>query len=968
MPSLKDKVKSTFCTLGKNFNVVHINAQSVPCHYSDLLSCFEENKNVHAILISESLLKPSLPSSLFTLPGYRLIRNDRGYKRDATSSSSRLVGGGGVAVYLRSDLPCRVVEQSLSVANSSEHLFVEVTLHHTKVLLGVFYSPNMHINYFNSLEATLSNLRPQYKHIVLMGDFNTCLLKSDHRSKRLISLTDSLDLNILPMAATHFPHNGPPSLLDLIITTSTELVATHGQMNAAAFSAHDLIYASFKIRPPKRRHKTILIRNYGKIDREAFMSDLAEADWESISEGNDVDSKVAAFQTLILSLYDKHAPLREVRVRHYPAPWLTPEIKSLMTRRDAARVRMRHSPCEESINTYHELRKICNKMCRNSKRQHIHTSIEDCPSHKLWKFLKTIGVGKAREDTFQSLDLDALNNFFGTSPVCVAADVKMRTLKELADAPLSAPLPLDLGHVTENEVVKILKSIKTKAVGEDGLSLDMIIPFCDTLAPAITHILNCSISTGTFPTAWKYAHVIPLPKKSNANAFSEFRPISILPLLSKVLEHYVHRRLTKHLNHYLLFNKFQSGFRAGHSTTSALVQVTDDIRFNMEEGKITVLVLLDFSSAFNTVDSDILLAVLHKLNLAPETAAWFHSYLSDRYQRVKVNDRLSDWCRIGAGVPQGGVLSPLLFSVFIDEITSCLASSYHLYADDLQVYTAESPDSLTQAVDRINRDLATIDSWAKRHGLLLNAAKSQAIIIGSHQRIARLHLADVPEVTLNNNPIPYSSRVKNLGILMEQTLAWTDQVSEFSRRLYASLHSLKRLQNFLPIYTKIMLAQALLLPLLDYGDVAFLDLSQELLNRMERLQNQCIRFVFGLRKFDHVSEFRERLGWLPIRQRRDLHILSLLYNVLNNPNAPIYLRERFELCTVEAGSRLRSYGDLSLRISVCSSKMYAESFTVRAARLWNQIPSDVRKSKNVLGFKTNIKKVWGFGSDNSDNL
>ncbi|KAJ2951962.1 hypothetical protein O0L34_g4221 [Tuta absoluta] len=416
----------------------------------------------------------------------------------------------------------------------------------------------------------------------------------------------------------------------------------------------------------------------------------------------------------------------------------------------------------------------------------------------------------------------------------------------------------------------------------------------------------------------------------------------------------------------MLYNRFQSGFRAGHSTVSALVHITDDIRHNIQEGKITVLVLLDFSSAFNTVDSDILLAVLRRLNLETKTLAWFRSYLTDRYQLVKANDKRSGWCRIEAGVPQGGVLSPLLFSIFIDGITSALLSSFHLYADDLQIYTAEPPDRLNDAINRINHDLLSISCWAKRHGLLLNAAKSQAIIIGGHQRICKLRLNPIPEVFLNGSPIPFSTKVKNLGIFINQTLTWTEQLTEVSRRVYASLHSLLRLQNFLPLQTKIMLAQALLLPLLDYGDVAYLDLTEEHLSKMERLQNQCIRFVFGLRKFDHITEYRERLKWLPIRRRRDLHTLSLLFNVLTNPAAPQYLRERFAFNV--AAPRLRSYGDLSLQMTVCSSTTFKKSFTVHAARLWNGLPAEVRNSINVKMFKSNIRKVWGYDLGDIDNL
>lgn len=256
----------------------------------------------------------------------------------------------------------------------------------------------------------------------------------------------------------------------------------------------------------------------------------------------------------------------------------------------------------------------------------------------------------------------------------------------------------------------------------------------------------------------------------------------------------------------------------------------------------------------------------------------------------------------------------------------------------------------------MNADLEIISEWATNHGLLINAAKTQLIAIGSHHFVSKFKRANVPAVVFNGTPIPYSRKVKDLGLILDQTLSWSDHVDEVSRKLYASLHSLRRLQYFLPVNTKVMLAQSLLLPLLDYGDVAYLDLSEELLSKLERLQNQCIRFIFGLRKYDHISEYRKKLNWLPIRFRRESHILSFLYNVLMNPSSPSYLRERFRFRDI-MGERLRAGTNLSLVIPVHCTKTYSDSFTVHGARLWNRLPTDVRKAPSVASFKNKLRKL-----------
>lgn len=323
--------------------------------------------------------------------------------------------------------------------------------------------------------------------------------------------------------------------------------------------------------------------------------------------------------------------------------------------------------------------------CRDARRRYIHKSIDECPPFKLWKFLRSLGVGKVPQCSSGILDLDSINRHFSTSPVTLDPSVKHATLSSLANNLRSdCDSTFTLDNISPQEVVTILKNIKTKAVGEDHLSLDMLMLVADIIAPILSEIINFSFSSGTFPAMWKLAHVIPLPKTSNPTSFSQYRPISILPVLSKIIEHFVNRRLLSHLHKHNLLNRFQSGFRPGHSTVTALVKVTDDIRFNIENKKLTVLVLLDFSSAFNTVDFDILLLILRTLNVSLAALSWFRNYLFGRRQRVKVDDKVSEWCDLSTGVPQGGILSPLLFSIFINDITESLNCNFHLYADDLR--------------------------------------------------------------------------------------------------------------------------------------------------------------------------------------------------------------------------------------------------------------------------------------------
>ncbi|KAJ2946731.1 hypothetical protein O0L34_g12790 [Tuta absoluta] len=488
----------------------------------------------------------------------------------------------------------------------------------------------------------------------------------------------------------------------------------------------------------------------------------------------------------------------------------------------------------------------------------------------------------------------------------------------------------------------------------------MILLSLGVVLPILSHIFNFSLSTGTFPNCWRRAAVIPIPKVSNPSTMSHYRPISILPFLSKVLERLVHHQLNSFMNSHKLLSPFQSGFRPGHGTVTALTKVSDDVRLGMSNQQLTVLALLDFSNAFNMVDFDILLAMLRALHISDGVVNWFHGYLVGRQQCIRVDSKVSDLTNITAGVPQGGVLSPLLFSIFINFLTPLLSCSFHLYADDLQIYTQAPPDEFDSAIALLNNDLATVLQWSQKHGLSVNPNKSQVIVIGGSKQVHRVNYDVAPFLTFNGVALPYSKVVKNLGVFFDTTLSWTYHVSQVSRRIFASLGSLKRWKNLLPVRTKVELAQSLLVPILDYADVCYLDLNEDLLDKLQRLQNICIRFIYGLRKFDHVSEYRNRLKWLPIRLRRNEHILLLLFKVLNDPCSPPYLKECFHFLGDDHGRNVRSKNDNILRVprGLSQSGYSRESFVSKASHLWNELPSEIRHSKSPAIFKSKLHNYF----------
>ena len=330
---------------------------------------------------------------------------------------------------------------------------------------------------------------------------------------------------------------------------------------------------------------------------------------------------------------------------------------------------------------------------------------------------------------------------------------------------------------------------------------------------------------------------------------------------------------------------------------------------------------------------------------------WFSSYLHGRQQAVRVGRCFSNWCDVATGVPQGGILPPLLFSVFINLLTRDLGCSYHLYADDLQIYAQAKVDEISCAITQLNNDLRTVCDWASRFGVTVNPLKCQAIIIGSLRQLSRLDCDAVTPILFNNTIIPYSPHVKNLGLVIDRTFSWKPHVTEVSHKIIATLRSLCRFKNFLPTSTKIILVQCLILPILDYADVCYPDLNQDLQNKLDRLLNSSIRFIFNLRKYDHISNYRSLLRWLPVRQRRHARLLSTLFSLLFDPVCPEYLRSKFQFLCSSHDLSLRSSNNLLLCVPSHRTGFLANSFTLESVRCWNALPLNIRQAPNKYSFK-----------------
>lgn len=398
---------------------------------------------------------------------------------------------------------------------------------------------------------------------------------------------------------------------------------------------------------------------------------------------------------------------------------------------------------------------------------------------------------------------------------------------------------------------------------------------------------------------------------------------------------------------------FQSGYRKSHSTQTALLKLTDDIREGMDQQHVTLLLLFDFSKAFDSVCHATLLHKLRDANFAVSAIKWIASYLTGREQAVLDNDGVpSPFTPLNKGVPQGSVLGPLLFSLYINDIAAGFNSSvlHIIYADDLQLYVRFPLYELQHYTTVMSQYGEQILEWATQNKLLLNVGKTKAIIVGSYYYIDRLSRSEIEGVTVNGTLIKFESSVRNLGVVLDCRLNWKEHVSTICRKSYSLLYRLNFFRKATNEKLRKHLIESLLFPLIDYCSLVLCDLSNELDLKIQRVINSGIRYIFGIRKSAHISPYRSSLGWLTTKRRRDYFSIVLLYKLFKI-KSPSYLFDRY---IVNQSTRPVRGQRPPLCIPPFKKEFLQKSFYVSSSYLWNSLPSVIRDNQSLKSFKNCI--------------
>ncbi|CAG2199519.1 unnamed protein product [Mytilus edulis] len=791
-----------------------------------------------------------------------------------------------------------------------------------------------------------------------MGDFN---LHIEENSNAISEFNNSLDALGL-IQHVDFPTHIHGRSLDLVITEFTNGVDLVSCEAGPFLSDHCAVKVTTRVQKENIVSKSISFRNFKNMNKQNFSEDLQKLSLDS----DNVETFVGEFENTIESLLNTHAPMQEkTQICRAPKPWFNETIMSLkrLMRKSERLWRKHRKPCDyeiykSSMNKYHH-------ELRNEKHSILSQKVLSFKgdSKKLYKFVKDLTGSKAENPMPAVENENELPDKF--------ADFFMNKIKTIRDSlrdfddykPLFKDVPLftSFKNLSEDEVKTIINKLQCKSCELDILPTKVLKSFLSELLPVITKLVNLSLSQGVFPLRWKQAVVRPLLKKAGLELiYSNYRPVSNLSFLSKLIEKCALYRLNEHVKDHDLLPINQSAYRQFHSCESALLRLVNDILDGMEHQEVTAMIAVDLSAAFDTVDHSILIKVLeYQYGVNGTALKWIDSYLRPRSCRVNVSSTTSSERQLECSVPQGSCLGPWLYLVYAGTLFDIIPPSITVYgfADDHTANKRFVP-TLTNEMDAI-RDLQDcavhINTWMNSNKLKMNNAKTEFILFGSRQQLSK---CQTKEIIICGDVIKSKTCIRYLGAFLDETLNFKDHITKKCKTAMMNYYKIKCIRSYLSKEATETLVLSLVISHLDYCNVILFGISQTDLYKLQRVQNMCAKLVLNRSKYDSAKQALFDLHWLPIKARITFKILTYMYNC-HVGNAPSYL---INLLNPQVSKR-------SLRSSESSIGCYAvpynkkktfsdRSFSTIGPKLWNELGTNVKNSESLDTFKCRLKTLY----------
>ena len=976
-----------------DFSILTLNCQSLNAKFDKikaLLKYFKDNGLViKCLCFQETWIKCRHPNdipdlSAFHLPGYQ----------EPIGQAASCGEHGGLAIYLIDGFKHNIIHSHTSTKNW-EGLFINVTgdCLPKPIIIGNVYRPPRDNNDNSSIKTFLSEFKPVVHKVgkmksdaIITCDNNIDLLQISHREKYAEYFDLLLTNGFFPKITfpTRFA-NRNATLLDQIFYKSNHTNCnTKSAILWGNISDHFACISVFKhfiLKPPTPRFVKICKADENSICK--FVEEVRSKNVYQMLDKNliaDPNENCKLIEKLLNESKEKHLPTRTVKFnkhRHKKSEWITMGIIKSIQFRDKLYLKLKtthinspmHNTYKINLKTYNS---ILNKLIINAKKSFYHNEFTRFKhdAKNTWSTINDLLCRKKRKSNFpSSLKLNSMtitdkteianefNNYFtSVGPVYAnAIPKKNRTYQSYLNKVILSKFSFTLTN--KENVLKVIDGFLPKtSTGPDGLSMKLLkrlkLHICDSL----TLIINQSLTTGIFPENFKIAKVLPLFKKGDLSIMENYRPISLLPCISKIFEKVVSCQVYDYFIREKLLYISQYGFRKGHSTEHACIEFLDKVFSELDNGETPISIFIDLSKAFDTIDHKILLKKLSYYGLDNISVKWFDSYLNNRKQLVCIDDNNSSEELITTGVPQGSVLGPLLFIIYINDLYYATDKFKPvLFADDTTLMSTLCTFTRIIGSDadisyNINKELDKIHEWLCANKLSLNADKTKYMIFRYPQR----RNIPVLELKFNNTSIEKVQVFDFLGLTISETLDWSHHINKITNKVSKVLGIMKKIKRFVSKETLRTIYNSLALPHFYYCVLTW-GFSN---SRVLKLQKKAVRIICGSKYNAHADPLFKELKLLKIQDIFMLQCTKFYYNFTHN-KLPLYFDNFFQrnadFHIHDTRNRNRVY------LAGINNETTRKCIRVHIPNLINNLPANVKEkldTHSLPGFTHYVKMYY----------
>lgn len=937
-------------------SIIHFNSRSLNSNLAEIKHCLKElERKFTVIAISETWLDEEHIDTT-EIEGYEMFYINR------TQSK-----GGGAALFIDKKYKCKIVSyMSFAMANIMECVTVEIERENERnIRISCIYrKPGSCIDIFREKIEELYSRHNNKKILFVCGDFNIDLLNPQQHNSTTEFINSMYSNSLYPTITrptritTH-----SATLIDNIFTNVIDRSVTSGLI-ITDISDHLPVFAIIQNCMQKNKDNTTIMMKREKTQNavNSFKQDLLRQDWKKVYV-RDVNRAYETFLTIISGLYDKHCPLvkKIVKQKYIEKPWISKGIINACKKKNLLYKEFLKKRTIEAEQKYKLYKNKLTKIIRCSKIDYYSKLLEDNKNNvkKTWDVLNVI-IKKNGKDEYPSYLLASngteitdsasvageFNKYFVNVGPGLARDIpKMGSSDRVESKKLFVEETMFIRETDEKELIDVVKKLKSKK-STDCHDIDMctVKNIIESIARPLTYICNQSLQTGVFPDKMKIAKVIPIYKTGDKHIPNNYRPISLLPQFSKILEKMFFIRLDDFIAKHSILCEQQYGFRADRSTSFAIIEFIEKVINAIDRKQYAVGIFLDLKKAFDTVDHKLLIKKLQRYGIRGIAQTWISSYLENRKQYVEIQNNKSQLLQVTCGVPQGSVLGPLLFNLYINNI--CEVSQIVetiLFADDTNLLCCG--ENLEKLLETMEKEVSRMKIWFDENKLTLNLSKTKFIIFGNR-------LADTnKKLMINGIELERVSEIKFLGVVIDSKLSWKPHIKYIKTKISKSLAILNKAKELLNQASLSMLYSSFILPYMTYCVEVWGNTYKTNIYPISILQKRAIRII-------HKAPYREptnplfiKLKILKFKDLIDYKIIQIVFRAHNN-QLPRNIQELFQLR--ENTYNFRGISMFSKPLIRTNSKLHC--ITTQGVILWNNSNNDLKLCKNLLQLKFLFKK------------